>query len=188
MDVTAGVAAALATLSQAAHDPGLDDLDLERLLHEFAHDIKLAVRSYLGMSLSIATAAGAFCLTAMDELTDGANVATSLHLPLQASASATVPSTVTFYASQAGALVDLAADLTWILSLAPDVLILDGHLTIPDEDSASSLGAISLVNQAIGVLIDRGCSPEDAFGELQQLSRRAGLCSAEFAGHLLDGQ
>lgn len=95
---------------------------------------------------------------------------------------------MTFYASKAGAFVDLAADLAGILSLAPGLLILDGHLTIPDQDSDMGLGSISLVNQAIGVLIDRGCSPEDAFGELQQLSRRAGLCSAEFAGRLVDGQ
>ncbi len=149
MALTAAVAAALATLSQAVHDPGPGDVGLGQLLGEFARGTKRAVHSYLGVSLNIATAAENFSLTAMDDPRDVAGIVTSLHLPLKATPEATTNSTVTFY----------AADLGWSLTLPPGLLILDGHLTIPDQDPDTGLGAIALVNQATGVLIGGGHSP-----------------------------
>lgn len=134
MDVTAGLAAALATLSQAVDDSDCDEIDVEQLLEEFAHTVKLGCAflgtapssdvdstepgavSYLGMSVRVATVVGAFCSTAMAWNPDGGAIATSLHLPLKAGADAQAPNTVTIYAGKAGAFVDLAADLGWILT------------------------------------------------------------------------
>lgn len=185
MALTAVVAATLATLSLAAHDPEVDDIDLERSLGQLACGTKQAVHSYLGMSLNIVTAVGNLSLTAMDDLPDIPSIVTSLHLPLNTTPQPTTSSTVTFYAGKAGAFVDLAADLGWILSPAPGTMILDGHLTTPDQDSETGLGAISLANQATGVLIERGHSPEAAPRELLRLARRAGLPSVEYAAQLL---
>ncbi len=149
MALTAAVAAALATLGQAVHDPGPGDVDRGQLLDEFARGAKRAVHSYLGVSLNIATAAGEFCLTAMDDPRDVAAIVTSLHLPLKATPAAATSSAATFY----------AADLGWSLSLPPGLLILDGHLTIPDQDPGTGLGAIALVNQATGALIGADTAP-----------------------------
>lgn len=184
MAFTAAVAAGLATLSVALHDPGLDEIDLDKVLREFARATKRAVHSYLGMSLTIATAVGSLTLTAMDDPRDVADIVTSLQLPLKATPEATTNSTVTFYAGNPGAFVDLAADLDWMLSLTPGLLILDGHLTIPDQDTA--LGTISLTNQGIGVLIERGHRPEDAHSELHRLAHRAGLSPVGFVAQLLN--
>ena len=54
-------------------------------------------------------------------------VATSLQVPLGAWTDLEPGSAVIFYAATAGALVDLAADLGWLLNLRADV-VLDGHL------------------------------------------------------------
>lgn len=185
MPLTAAMTAALAPLSVALHDPVCDDIDLEELLSEFAAATKRVVHSYLGMSLSITSAVGNFSLTAMDDPRHLTDIVASLHLPLKTTPGATTNSTVTFYAGKAGAFVDLAADIGWILRLTPELLILNGHLTIPDQDSNTGSGPISLANQAIGVLIERGHRPEDAASELHRLARRAGLSLVEFVAQLL---
>lgn len=66
---------------------------------------------------------------------------------------------VVFYACTAGALVDLAADLGWLLNLRADV-VLDGHLRPVEEQGVTSgLAELSVIQQAMGMLIDRGLTP-----------------------------
>ena len=75
------------------------------------------------------------------------------------------------YAATPGAFVDLAADLTYALQVGPDVLALDAHLT-PSCDGSRLHGFADMthINQAIGILIGGGRSPERAATELRRLA------------------
>ena len=56
-----------------------------------------------------------------------------------------------FYACTAGALVDLAADLGWLLNMRAAV-VLDGHLRPVEEQGVTSgLAELSVIQQAMGI-------------------------------------
>jgi hypothetical protein len=92
---------------------------------------------------------------------------------------------VVFYAASGGALVDLAADLGWLLDLRDD-LALDGHLRPDDRHRVTSgLGEVSVVQQAVGLLIDRGRTPQAARDELEHASRETATPVHEVAAHVI---
>jgi hypothetical protein len=102
---------------------------------------------------------------------------TSLRLPLSALGNAGLLGALVFYAGNPGAFVDLAADLSFALGLGPDVVALDQDLT-PISDPAgltglTGLAEMSQVNQAIGILIERGHVPHSARTELHRLANLA---------------
>ncbi len=77
------------------------------------------------------------------------------------------------YAATPGALVDLAADLTWLTGRPPGEIRLDEDLVVAKRGvSTRSLASWSTVNQALGVLIGSGMTTEEADAEL---SARAAL-------------
>ena len=92
----------------------------------------------------------------------------SLSLPLHLIGAAERGSALVFYAGNAGAFVDLAADLTHGLDVLPGVLALDEHLHLPTEQS--NLDGLSRIDQAIGMLIGRGHTPDEAQVELRRLA------------------
>jgi hypothetical protein len=53
--------------------------------------------------------------------------------------------------------------------------VLDQHRTVPEAAGPSSVRSVSLINQAIGVLIAQGYPPERAHRELDARSARAGV-------------
>ena len=73
-------------------------------------------------------------------------------------------------AGEAGAFLLLADDLDGLLGPGHPPIDLDEHLAWPAAANAESLGAsladLSVVDQAIGVLVDRGLPPEAAHREL----------------------
>ena len=99
-------------------------------------------------------------------------VATSLQVPLGAWTDLEPGSAVIFYAATTGALVDLAADLGWLLNLRADV-VLDGHLPAQPQEVISGLAELSVIQQALGVLIDRGMTPQAGRDELEHLARES---------------
>jgi hypothetical protein len=71
------------------------------------------------------------------------------------------------YAGTPGAFVDLTADLAWLTGRPPGDFVLDQHLSGPARpDTGTYLRTASVINQAIGVLIARGYTPEQAHREL----------------------
>lgn len=171
MDVSAALAADLAALTRALDDP---DIDLETGLRDLAADLKRAVSSYTGLSMTIALDGHDVIFTVDDEPT--IRPVTSLLIPLTAAADAAhIPArtvgTLLLRAAAAGAFVDLSADLSYALGVDPATLVLDAHLTASvSRSAATGLDTHFAIDQAIGVLIGRGHTPHAARDELHRLA------------------
>ena len=176
MELSAGLAADLARLTDALDDPVTDLADLVGSVHDA---FVVAVPSALGVAFTIQTSPDLTIRSSPAELTvstlDGAAtaVATSLQVPLGSWTDLEPGSAVIFYAATTGALVDLAADLGWLLNLRSDV-VLDGHLPAQQPEAESGLAELSVIQQALGVLIERGMTPEAGRNELEHLARESG--------------
>jgi hypothetical protein len=156
----------------------------------------MAVASFRGLQLTINSNGFPVVLTAFG---DGHNVAvlTSLRVPLTLMDSHfATESRVVFYASTPGAFVDLAADLSYAFDQrtpgqdgdhpAWPLIRLDADLP-PDGPtfSLSGVAELSAINRAVGVLIDQGHHPDDAYEILRGHAARAGLDPYAWAARLL---
>ena len=161
MRITAAVAEQLLILQG---DPDLGD-DLVAALDRLGRDVVRAVPSCLAVTITHAGLGGEISVST----TAGrAAVLASLAVPLSAVAAGDL---VILRAREAGAFLLLADDLDVLLG--PDhhpPVRLDEHLTWPTAANGESLGAsladLSVIDQAIGVLVDRGLPPEAAHREL----------------------
>jgi len=127
-----------------------------------ALDAHTAVRSYLGLSMSVSRSDPLFTVTYLTDAAVAGDIATSLRLTLPGAGGSRVPAAVslTLYAGTPGAFVDLAADLAWLTARPLTDFVLDQHLAIPaGSHIGTHLAADSVINQAIGVLIGRGYTP-----------------------------
>jgi len=170
VEFSATLVADLKSLTDALDQPGTD---LEALLRGLADDARRAVGSYLGLKMTLIVDGHQVTLTAMDELANPGDIATTALLPLPALIDAEPGSVIVFYAGKAGAFVDFAADLSFTLGLRLDVIVLDEHLTPPH--AVSGLNEMSQVNQAIGILIERGHTPEHARAGLDRIAGLVGI-------------
>lgn len=171
MEISAALAADLADLTTALEQPGTD---LESVLRAFGADAHSAVRSYLGLTMTIFTESLPFSFTVLEPLAREHAALASLLVPLPSLLPAEAGSHLVLYASKAGAFTDLSADLGFALDVGLATLVLDQHLSPPHDDAATGLLELSSVNQAIGILIGRGRTPEDARVELDRLASDAG--------------
>jgi hypothetical protein len=170
VDTSAALAADLATLAQALDDP---DTDLEGQLRQLVADLKHAVVSYLGLRLTITLETAEVSFTVAETTMSTVAVVSSLGVPLPAPSPADADSLAVFYAATPGAFVDLAADLSYALGLAPSELRLDAEIASPiPESGVTGLATHAIVNQAVGVLIDRGHTPATAHQKLSRLAAR----------------
>lgn len=171
MDISARLAHGLAALSQSLDSPGVD---LEAGLRTLIADLRRAVASYTGLTLTITLDGQDVSVTVRDdEATTPVRMkhATSLLIPLDALTPAGTAGTLLLYAATPGAFVDLAADLSFALGGNGSRLVLDGHLDPPAVSTGiTGLREHSAINQAIGVLIGRGHTPESAREELHRLA------------------
>ena len=174
MDINAALAADLHLLNDALIDSGIDLAESVRLM---ARDAKLAIPSYLGLSLTIAIDGTRTGFTALDDEVDATEILSSVLLPLAAAVGTdSRPSvSVILYAARVGAFVDLAADLAWLTGRQLSEFVLDAHRQVPSaRDGLGTLRAASVINQAIGVLMAQGYTPEAAAHELDARARIAG--------------
>lgn len=159
MTISPRAALVLAELTEAFDDPGVNFL---RSLSQFADQVRLAVPSYRGLSLTVTTARSSTQVEVMDDGIAPGGIGSSLRIPATTilNRGPTGPSrdddiSLILYAGVPGALVDLAADLGWLTGVAESDLALDQHLAGP-QPHAATIDGDSAINQAIGVLLGRG--------------------------------
>ncbi len=160
MPIPASMQRDLRALSDALDDP---DADLSGSIAQLAASVRLTSASYLGLSLLVASSPEDLVLPVFDEASDRSMARTSLFMSLSPSDGSSDEPTLTgivLYAATPGAFVDLAADARW-LDLA-DSLSLDQHLPAPADATPTVLLDRSAINQALGVLLARGITLEQA--------------------------
>ena len=158
-------------LEELFENLGESSLDACSSLATLRRDLKLVVRSSLGFTLRL-SGSQPVTLTSVDHFVQISDIFTSLRLPLSWMGPEEAGSSIVFYAGVPGALVDLAADLAFELSLPHDCLRLDEDLT-PEllESGIVGLEEASTVDQAIGALIGRGHTADSAQAELWRQAR-----------------
>jgi hypothetical protein len=182
---------------QAPAAPRRESADLAKALAADLRDlaIDLDAGSYTGVTLAmlqrnlhraVPSALGA-CITVVSEVTSGAGIrinlltrvldpaeiAAALRIPLRQLAAG--PTSVVLYAGQPGALEEIAVALGRALRLDPGDL--DQHPVLPVtpvHPGTSGLHDFSVVNRAIGVLMNRGHTMVQARAELSQRAERSG--------------
>lgn len=178
-----GTLGRLALLTQALDRP---ETDIVETLHQLAGDARLAVRSYLGMSL-ITIGDVPFTVTALEDHAKPDDVRSSLVMPLPHSGTGNAGSTLILYAAQPGAFVDLAGDLSWRTGVEPSEYALDQDLSMIGHPATQpTVHATSVINQAIGVLIERGHLPDQAHERLNAQAADAGTDRYGAAAHILN--
>ena len=149
-------------------------------------DVEIAVPSWTSVSIVLGSSKDADIEVALVAPggQDRAQVLSSLAVPLSA---LDRQDRLIVRARAAGAFLLLADDLASQLGRARRI-ILDRHLDPPPsgETAAAIFTALSLVDQAIGVLLERGLSPPQARQDLEQRARASGVSVAAAARSLLE--
>jgi len=180
VDMPAGLAADLTQLTDALADP---DADLAAMVARTHESLSTLISSALGVAIIVRTAGVEVCVSTVDRSAPPAS--TSLAVPLSGWTDGTLDGSVVFYAATPGALVDLAADLGWLLG-ERESLVLDGDLPPRLSDQAVvGLHELSVIGQACGVLITRGRSTEAARAELDQAALLSGTTVDVIAERLI---
>ena len=152
----------LESLTQALDNPGTD---LEAVLSVLVDDLTRTYPSFLGLEVALQLDGQAVAVTSFDSSAAGL-VRASLQLPLSAIAAGDTGGSVVFYAAAPGAFADLAADTRQAYRMDGQV-VLDEHLSPQHAESGvTGLAELSAVNQAIGILVARGRTVEEARAEL----------------------
>ena len=173
MKLTAALAADLGLLTAALDQPGAD---ITHSLHLLAADVVAAIPTYLGLSVTVDGTDPPFTFTTLSEGVVTGDVRTSLGLALPRDVSVLPAAVLVLYAGSPGTFVDLAADLAWLTTRPLNDFVLDQHLPAAAErGSATGLLEVSVINQAIGVLIGRGYTPEKAERYLTAEGADAGI-------------
>lgn len=172
-------------LRDLAASVGADDDSLVRSLAALVTDLTVVTESYHGLRLTLVLDGWPVTLTAFTS-PDGVPVATSLRISLSVLGDGfAAPSRVIFYATTPGAFVDLAADLAYALTRT-DGLALDVDLPpVSEVAGVTGLSDYTVINRAIGVLIDRGHHPDGAHAALRRNATVSGLDPHAYAARLL---
>lgn len=182
MKMSAALGADLSLLTSALFDLAADPkTDVAVSVLDLAATTRLAVDSFLGLSITITEHTRALAgqvllrLTLLEDPADPGDIATSLLLPGPAETTQDLPDIqVVLYAATPGAFVDLAADLAFLTGNELDSGGLDRHQSLAREpDITGVIQDESMINEAIGVLIGRGNTREQAHIELDTLVQEA---------------
>jgi hypothetical protein len=175
--------------------------------------LSAAVPSFRGLQLTIVHTGQPVTLGHLLPAESDGALLTSLRVPLIAVDADYHPdSRVIFYAGTPGALVDLAADLAYVLKTSmhttkinhsgPDgdgraeagdlqaspSLVLDADVPAPRFASGLfGLSELSAVNRALGVMIDQGHHPDHVYETLRREATAAGVETHVYAARMLSG-
>jgi hypothetical protein len=148
-------------------------------------NVEVAVPSWMSVSIVLASAKAADVevVIVAPGGEDEAEARSSLAVPLSEVDS---PDQLIVRAGAAGAFLLLAHDLASGLGGARPIVV-DRHLAPPasGEAAAAMFAGLSVVDQAIGVLLDRGLSPPQARQDLERRARAYGVSVAVAARSLL---
>jgi hypothetical protein len=144
-----------------------EQVELQDSLTALTTSLRHAVPSYRGLALTLVIDEQPVSVTSA-ERGDTSDIATSLRFSL-----AWVPllgrdSQITFYASVPGSFVDLAADLA--VALGSKGLRLDEDIPLALVSDLTGVVRLSTINEAVGVLIDHGHTPDSAQRELRHIA------------------
>jgi hypothetical protein len=202
--------AALAHVRDLTTSIGHDDRDLSDTLVALTTALRSTATSYCGFQLIIAENEWPVTLTAF---TDGHDVpvGTSLRLPLGlVSTTIDGESRVVFYAGIPGAFTDLAADLSHALggvpvdgqsstanNADPRGPHVDGHRRVIELDTdlppisrvsgLTGLAELTVLNRAIGMLIQQGHDIKEAHQVLRREAAAGGVEPHIYAARILRG-
>lgn len=162
----------LQSLDQLTRDLDRPGADLHAMLSVLTDDITAAAPSFLGLRMTITVDEITTTVNAIDQQ-GHQSARASLLLPLHDITADGIVGTVILFASELGAFDELATHARHAFNLDGQVVI-DKHLPVDGKPVAargvSGMDAASLVNIAIGFLIDQGHPPDEA---RQELIRRA---------------
>ena len=207
MDPPASVLAHVQNLTASI---GQDDRDLSDTLVALTTALRSTTTSYCGFRLTIVENQ---CSVTLAAFTDGDHepVGASLRLPLGlVSRTVDGASRVVFYAGTPGAFTDLAADLSHALGgIAVNGRTptenhdghrrthLDGHRRVIELDvdlppvsrrsGLTGLTELTVLNRAIGILVDQGHDIEQAHHVLRRDAAAAGVEQHVYAARILRG-
>lgn len=183
MDIAPAVAADLAALADATGDGGRG---LRNSLDGLRRDARAAISGYLGLSVTVAHPDGPLTLHVLEAAASDEQVAASLHLQLAPLYRARAGSTLTLYSARKTAFDELATGLMGLPSADGTTIVRDRHLELPGDADRPALADASAINQAVGVLHERGFGTvRDARAELARLATAAGIDLAAAALVLL---
>jgi hypothetical protein len=204
-------AAVFARVQDLTASIGQDDRDLSDTLVALTTALRSTATSYCGFRLTIVENQWRVTLTAF---TDGDHVpvGTSLRLPLGlVSQTVDGDSRVVFYAGIPGAFTDLAADLSHALGGIPvdgrsptanhdghRETHLDGHRRVIELDvdlppvscrsGLTGLAELTVLNRAVGMLIQQGHDIEQAHEVLRREAAAAGVEPHIYAARILEAE
>lgn len=173
MKIGAALAADLDILTAALDQPGADVL---HTLHQLGVNARAAVPTYLGLRVTVDGSDPPFAFTILEGRAAADDVCSSLRLRLPGvgGGRSSLSVSLILYAATPGTFIDLTADLAWLTGRPPSDFVLDQHLPGPARpDAGTYLRTVSVINQAIGVLIGRGYTPEQADRELDTQGERS---------------
>ncbi|MEO8751032.1 MAG: hypothetical protein ABI384_11595 [Allobranchiibius sp.] len=182
MKISAALNADLTLLTSALFDFAAEPkTDVAVAVLDLAATTRLAVDSFLGLSITITERTRALAdqvllrLTLLEDPADPGDITTSLLLPGPADTTQDLPYIqVVLYAATPGAFVDLAADLAFLTGNELDSAGLDRHQSLARKpDITGVIQDESMISEAIGVLIGRGNTREQAHTELDTLAQEA---------------
>ena len=169
-------------LSQALDGSGDD---LPTIVAVVTEDLIAAVQSFTGLLISLQVDGEPVVLGVVDSAT----ARTSMLLPLPAATGSTFDVRLILYAAEAGAFTGLAADVRRAYGLSGQVEV-DRHLPPPPATGhAAALtmgGHRSVIDQALGVLLDEGYPLEDGRLKLASRAAAAGIPTWQAAEGILD--
>jgi hypothetical protein len=179
------MAASLKILTTALDDASAD---IAHSVQQLALETAGAIPTYLGLSVPVLQSDPPLTITSLGQGAGDGDIRTSLRVLLPTAGTGDGhPVAVILYAGAPGAFVDLAADLAWLTGRPTSDFALDKDLTItPGPDPLSQLQAVSDINQAIGVLIGRGYTPQQADGQLDSQADKSRTDRHSAARRILD--
>lgn len=167
-------------LTQTLDEP---EADLRRTVDGLLEALGLAVPSCSGLTVRLAGPRGPVQISVQDNDPDGTRPARS---SLWVRLGPTEATELIVRAGAAGAFVDLAADLAWLLGRSIEEIVLDRHLE-SEADDVHSLAAATEIDQALGVLLAGGLTPEEAERRLEDLATLFGVEKQGAAQRILAG-